>query len=617
MTRRDSLVLGIFCAAVLALLAPVWARSGAVFFNHGDLFTYHVPLRSVTAVALERGRLPFWNPFILLGLPHAANPQAALFYPPGLLTDLFPVARALMWDQVLHLLWAGVGMFLLARFQRVERAGAFVLAASFALSPFLIYRVTAGIPTLLAALAWVPWLWLAWLSLAPGLLAAAIALQLLSGHGQFLVVNVAGMAVWCVLRDGRGVLLKRLALEGLGAGALTLIQWTLTAQFLHNSVRSDWTGPMSGVYSLPPGALLTLLNPDALGTPLNGGWSDVFSEFYEGCGLHVGLVALALAAVGLARGRRRASALALAASGVLLSLGPRAAWLRAVLGFAVLSYLRTPVRWLFLTLWGLLLLAGAGLASLRGRRLPRGARAVAALAALLPLAAWDAAFLRPEDPSRFLEARPEIADKLAGRPFRVITDPEFANPNKAALYRMRNVNGYEAFYLKGVPAWAAQAEGRPAADASRVYISRWPSPSLARAGVVARLGAAGVDWAPAWPPAVFVDAAGRPLDSKLKYYQAEAGRWRLAGYPPAGAAALELSEPFYPGWRAWLNGAPEPILPADGLFQAVSLGPRADPAAAVAATFDFRPTGWTALALLTAAAWGGWLALALRRAEAA
>ena len=93
MTRRDSFVLGIFLAAVLALLAPVWARPGAVFFNHGDLYTYHVPLRSVTAVALERGRLPFWNPFILLGLPHAANPQAALFYPPGLLTDLFPVAR--------------------------------------------------------------------------------------------------------------------------------------------------------------------------------------------------------------------------------------------------------------------------------------------------------------------------------------------------------------------------------------------------------------------------------------------------------------------------------------------------------------------------------------------
>ena len=121
MSRNDLLVLGLWCAAVLALLSPVWAHLGAAFFNHGDLYTYHVPLRSLTASALQAGHLPFMNPYILLGVPHAANPQAALFYPAALLEAFFPVVTALVWDQILHLLWAGVGMFLLCRSQRLDR----------------------------------------------------------------------------------------------------------------------------------------------------------------------------------------------------------------------------------------------------------------------------------------------------------------------------------------------------------------------------------------------------------------------------------------------------------------------------------------------------------------
>lgn len=615
MSRKDILLLGLWCAAVLALLAPVWVRSGAVFFNHGDLYTYHVPLRSVTAGALQEGRLPFWNPYVLLGVPHAANPQAALFYPPALLEAFFPVARALLWDQIFHLLWAGTGVFLLARSQRLDRWGAAILASSFALSPFLVYRVTAGIPTLLAALAWTPWLWLAWLSEAPGLLAAGFALQLLSGHGQFLVVDAAGMCVWALARDGRRVLLGRLTRAAAAAAGLTAVQWVLTAEFLRLSVRSSWSGAVSSVYSLPSGALWTWLDPRALGTPAGGDWSGVLSEFYEGCGGHVGLVALALAAWGLARGRRRAPAVLLAGLGVFLARGPQAAAARSLLSLPVLSYLRTPVRWLFLTVWAVLLLAGGGLASLRGRRLPLGARCLAALAAFLTLAAWDAAFLRPQDPALFLKPRREISEILGGRPFRVLTDPQLANPNKTALYRARNVNGYDAFYPKGVPAWAASVEGVPAADASRVFVSRWPSAALARAGVAARLSASGIDWAPAWPLAAFVDARGRRVGPSPKLYIVSPERWRVFGGAPAAAVALVLSESAYPGWRAWLDGAPAALVPWDGLFQAVPLAARV--AAPRALTLEFRPTGWPWLALLTIAAWAWWLAALLRRAAEA
>jgi hypothetical protein len=617
MSRKDFLVLAVWCAAVLALLAPVWARSGAVFFNHGDLYTYHVPLRSITALALQRGRLPFWNPFILLGLPHAANPQAALFYPPATATFFWPVARALMWDQVFHLLWAGVGMFLLARASRLDRAGAAILASSFALSPFLVYRVTEGIPTLLAALAWAPWVWLAWLAGGPGLLAAAFALQLLSGHGQFLLVNVVGMALWALCRADRRALLRRMAVAGAGGAALTCVQWVLTAPFLGRSVRSGWAGAASGLYALTPASLLTWLHPGALGTPLDGHWPGPLSEFYETCAGNAGLVALGLAAVGLARGRRRLAAAGLGLVGLALSFGPADAPLRLILTLPVLSYLRTPARWLFLALWAVLLLAGAALARLDAPR-ARGVKAALALAAFLLLAAWDAAFLAPQDPGPFLAPNRSVADAAGGRPFRVLTDPELANPNKAALYRMRNVNGYEAFYLAGVPAWARSVEGSPAADASRVYVSRWPSEALAQAGVAARLSVAGLEWQKFRPLVFFIDAAGHRLDAPMiKIFAEEPERWRILAIPPLEAAGVVFLDPAYPGWRAWEDGRPLEVLPWGGLFQAVALPAIRAPGVKTAFTFDFRPTFWTALVALTAAAWAAWLALALRRAEAA
>lgn len=615
MSRKDLLVFLLWCVAVLTLLAPVWIRCGMTFFNHGDLYAYHAPLRSLTASSLIEGHLPFWNPYILLGTPHAANPQAVLFYPPALLAAVFPVVAALTWDQILHILWAGLGVFLLARAHRLDRAGAAVLASAYALSPFLIYRVTAGIPTLLAALSWAPWVWLAWLSGAPGLLGASLALQLLSGHGQFLLINLVAITVWSLCRDGRRVLLSRLAREGVIALVLTAVQWVPTAQFLRLSVRSDWSGAMSGAYALAPGALWTWLSPGALGTPLSGDWLDAVSVFYETCGGCVGLLALALAFWGAARGRRRAPVLVLAALGVFLAFGPRGILARRLLNFAALSYLRTPSRWLFLAVWAAVLSAGAGWAALSARRWPSGARLGAVLAVFLPLAFWDAAFLRPQDPSVFLAARCDIAERLGGRPLRVLTDPALANPNKSILYRLRNVNGYEAFYLKSVPPWAAAAEGEAAADASRVFVSRWPSKVLARAGVGARLAADGLSESPAWPLAAFIDASGRRVGNTPRVTLERAGRWRVLAFPPVGAAAMTLAEISYPGWRVWVAGSPARIEAWDGVFQSVAVPagfPRHSP---FSVTLEFRPTLWPWLALLSAAAWALWLSAFARRAE--
>jgi len=611
MTRRDFAVVGTLAGAVLALTASVWAFPGRAFFNHGDLYAYHWPLRHHTAAALIEGRLPFWNPYIMLGVPHAANPQTALFYPASILGFLLPVMTALAWDQILHLLWAGLGAFLLARFARLPRAAAAALAAAYALSPFLVYRVTAGIPTLVAALSWAPWAWLAWLSGSAPLLAAVFALQFFSGHPQFLVVNAAGMGAYALVSGSRrGAML--LAGGAAGALALAAVQWLPTLELLRGSNRASWPEQFRAAYSLRPHDLLLWLSPGSLGTPLNGGWKDAVSVFYESGGVWLGCVALALAAAGLLRPLSRRGSILLVALGVLLALGANGP-LAPLLNAPGFSFLRTPSRWSFLTLWGLWLLAGAG-----ARRVyelsPKAAAALSIipLVVLAELAFWDSAFLTAADARAFTRPSPAVVESLAGRPMRVLTDPALANPNKAMVYRMRNANGYEAFYPASAAVWAAEAEGEPAADPSWVLVSRWTSAAAARAGVAARLTGAGVErGAGVWPLASFIDVKGARLTPDPELVIDRPERWRVSGDVPKGAVAVALSETRWPGWTAAFGGKPVPLAPWGPAFQAVAL----NGGGAIELKFEFAPTRWFWWAALTAAAWAFWFIGLASRSE--
>ncbi|MDD5302216.1 MAG: hypothetical protein PHS14_03830 [Elusimicrobia bacterium] len=612
MTRRDLVVVGALGAAVLALTAPVWAHSGRAFFNHGDLYAYHWPLRHHTAAALIEGRLPFWNPYVMLGVPHAANPQAALFYPASILGFLLPVVTALVWDQILHLLWAALGAFLLARSARLPRAGAAALAISYALSPFLIYRVTAGIPTLLAALSWAPWAWLAWLGGGAPLLAAVFALQFFSGHPQFLVINAVAMGLWASVRPARFALWTRLAAGAGGALALAAVQWLPTLELLRGSSRSDWPAQFRAAYSLRLQDLLLWLSPGAFGTPLNGGWDDAVSVFYESGGVWLGCAILALAAGGLLHRRARLGPVLLIVMGAVLALGANGP-LSPLLSAPGFSYLRTPSRWSFLALWGLWLLAGAGARALSSS--PRTARAltIVPLVVLAELVAWDWGFLKPASAGAFTKASPAVAERLAGRASRMLTAPELANPNKATVYRMRNANGYDAFYPASAALWAAEAEGRAAADPSWVLVSRWKSDAAARAGVSARLSREGIEErSGAWPLASFLDAKGGRLtpDPLLEIDRPE--RWRITGPIPKGAVAISLAETRWPGWRAALDGRAAPLSSWGPAFQSVALAPDA---AAVDLRFEFTPSRWFWWAALSAAAWALWFAALARRAE--
>lgn len=603
MTRKDFFLFAFWSAAALALIGRALIEPRWGLANFGDLYAYHYPMRHLVVSALQAGRLPFWNPYIFCGLPLSGNSQAVLFYPGSLLSAVLPLALSFTWDYALHMLWGALGLFLLARRERLSSSAACLLASLYVFCPFVVYRIVEGIPTLLAGLSWVPWCWLALLSKRKGFLAAALALQFLSGHPQFLTVNVLAMAVWAAGRSDRFTWFLRLSVEGLGALALTVAQWIPTGEFAGHSIRLDWPRAFALGYSIDAASLWTWVRPNALGNPLDGTWAGVPSVFFETTGVFIGWAGLAAAAVGLLKGRSRAAAL-LIALGILLALGGHNPLYRFAVEHGPAGWLRTPSRYALLSLWGLVLAAGAGVSFLERRWRPSaGLKAAFVCAAMAQLLLWDRPFVRGEAAGPFVDPNPKLIARIAGEPLRILTDPELANPNKTMLYRAMNVNGYDAFYLQGYPAFAARSEGAAAADSSRTYLRRYDSPEMKSAGVVYYLGASGnlTESPGALPLAYAVDARGKTSGLAVNLPRPE--RWRIRGRLPAEVRKIVVSLPQYPGWRAWLNGQAVELEEHDYF---VSLKIPYEPRMAhapVSLDLEFVPSCWALLSGLSAAAW--------------
>ena len=206
----------------------------------GDFLTYFIPYRDYANSALRAGHLPFWNPYLFLGVPFLANPQSAVLYPLHWPFIGLDAAKSLVASMGLHLWLAGLGMLLYTR----RAAGLSWLPAVaaglvFSLSGFLGARV--GQINQLSTAAWLPWLlWL--LEEADGSmrvsqsqqvptdqnrpllppagalrstsilafvgLTTVVALQLLAGHTQTSFINLVGLglaAIWPGVAAAAGV----------------------------------------------------------------------------------------------------------------------------------------------------------------------------------------------------------------------------------------------------------------------------------------------------------------------------------------------------------------------------------------------------------------------------
>jgi hypothetical protein len=205
--------LAILVAVTVVLLLPApftLAQLPAVWLG-SDLIFSHWPTALLIQRTFAEGQgLPLWNPYYGGGQPLAANPLAALFYPPTLLVHLLPLREYFLVLMLGHLVFAGLGTLLLARRALgLSRLAALVAAISFMATPRLISHLGAGHVTVLQTVSWYPWLALAcWATVREprrwGVwLGVCIALTLLAGHPQMayygLLMTVV-LAGWLLMK---------------------------------------------------------------------------------------------------------------------------------------------------------------------------------------------------------------------------------------------------------------------------------------------------------------------------------------------------------------------------------------------------------------------------------
>ena len=592
------------------------ARSGG---QESDLLLTHLPNAAYLRQSLSQFQeWPLWNAQILAGQPFAANPLSGMWYPPNLLLLLpwlsLPLAFNLLF--ILHLAWAGYGVFRLLRAEGLPIGPALFGGVAFTGTPKLIAHLGAGHVSLVFAVAWTPWLLLAIRHMvvegkakASTLVGLVLALTFLADVRWCFYAALLGFAFGLVTwraqpssapaaRLPARMILGAALLAGLLFLALSAILLVPFLELLHYTNRAALTLDEAGVYSLPPFPYLL-----GMVLPLYG----VIHEWVT----YAGIVPLALAAIGL---RRRpfwavaavvAGAFALGTNFVLFPLLYR--WLPGV------SLLRVPPRAWFIVCLAICLLAANGLHRLTASgRLRAKAWKVSSMIVPVVLVVTSVDLLWMN--ASLLTARPfpqlsPAAAWLAAQPglFRVYS----SSGSLALPDALQHVEGVDPLHLQQLADFVARAShitgsgysvsvpaifstdpvNTPAPDARLLgqlnvrYVAS--AFDLSAPGLTLRehFDATQIYENEAVRPRVWLDGGTATID------QWSPNRIAIQAHGPG---LLVLSEVAYPGWQARVEGELVPIETVDGLLRGVHIGPGAH-----SIVFEFRPWSVYTGALIT------------------
>ena len=288
----------------------------------GDQVAEMIPWSTLAWTQVHAGHLPLWNPFNGLGLPLAFNWQSAVFSLPVVIGYAFPLHLAYTVQIIVTLVIAGSGAYTLARVLGVGAIGC--------TSAGTIYELSGSF------MGWVGWPHAAVMSWAGWLLAVAIlivrgknrtrnitvcalmfALAIYSGQPEILAILTASILVFVLtiliinaraahnLRESLRPLVD-LSIAFVAGAALGAPLALPGLQVLARSTRDSGTllAQTEVGKALPPHDLVHLIAQGYNGLPLAG--SQVFGDaVYFDTAAYVGIIAIALAVLGVVRGWRK------------------------------------------------------------------------------------------------------------------------------------------------------------------------------------------------------------------------------------------------------------------------------------------------------------------------
>ena len=301
---------GIFLALLVFAAFPQ-VLLGLQTFVIRDYGFFAYPLAHFQRDCFWHGEIPFWNPYNYCGVPFLAQWNTMPLYPPALIYLLLPLTWSLSFFCLLHLWFAGFGMFFLAR-----RWTGNNFAAAFAGTVFSFNGFTLNLimwPSHLATFAWMPWVVLAvelaWRDGGRKTILAAFtgAMQMLAGGPEIIFFTwILLLVLWIpqFVKSGspRRKVIWRFPLVVALVIALTAIQLLPFLDLVAHSQR--YTGYIDTRWSLPLRGWMNFLVPMAFGNTRDMG------VFYQDgqewtSSYYFGMAALCLALLALFDGRER------------------------------------------------------------------------------------------------------------------------------------------------------------------------------------------------------------------------------------------------------------------------------------------------------------------------
>ncbi len=363
-----------------------------VWFGTDIIRLFH-PFGVELSRALNEGRLPLWTPNLLAGFPLLAEGQIAALYPLNwILFRILPAHHALSYSVLLHMAWAGVGMYALVRAFGLRPASALLAGFVFQFNGFIFAHLVH--PPIIVAAAWLPWLIFlqtqflrAWQARARRaglyffLASLALGVQFTTGSVQIAFLNVLAFGVIGIFncfptsnlqlptsnpqlplstyRFAPPILLG-VALPLLFSAGIAAIQIIPTAELVGYSVRGNVSEGFSASYSLPPEFLAQFVAPFSQGEP-----SESNNEYWGYIG--VGAFLLALAAPFLKRDRRTLFFAVFALFALFVSIGDLNPLNQFLFRLPLFNFFRVPARYLLLVVFSGAILAATALDALAER----------------------------------------------------------------------------------------------------------------------------------------------------------------------------------------------------------------------------------------------------------
>ncbi len=292
--------------------------------------------KALDALRASTGAYPLWQPWTFSGMPTvAAFSYLSGLYLPNLIFG--PLHLDGMHVQLLHLLFAGMGGFVLARRLGLGSIAAFLTGSAFMLNPFMTAMLSYGHGSQLMTAAYMPWALWAALRLADsgrigdaGLLALLLGLQLQRAHVQIawytwmIILPLLVFRIFLHNQPGRNKWKAGgFALLAMALGVAVAMQVYLPAlDYLPVSARSGFGNPgeaykYATMWSIHPSELVTYILPGAFGFGGVTYWGFMpFTDFPH----YSGAIVFALAVAGIVTGRRKPVVLFLAGVALLALL---------------------------------------------------------------------------------------------------------------------------------------------------------------------------------------------------------------------------------------------------------------------------------------------------------